>query len=71
MKGLLNVLFAMPGRVSFRHSCGRAPSAPKKALAERRDLPKPALFQVFVEKCEDAAPCVIGADLVVAESDDA
>jgi hypothetical protein len=42
----------------------------EKAWAERRDLP-PTLLQVFVEKREDAVPCVIGAGLVVAESDDA
>jgi hypothetical protein len=34
-------------------------------------LSKPALLQVFVEKREDAARCVIGAGLIVAESDDA
>ena len=34
-------------------------------------LSKPALLQVFVEKREDAAPCVVGARLVVGESDNA
>jgi hypothetical protein len=34
-------------------------------------LSKQTLLQVFAEKREDAAPCVVGAGLVVTESDNA
>jgi hypothetical protein len=43
----------------------------KGVTCVRVQLSKPTSLQVFIEKREDAGPCVVGAGLVVGESDNA